>query len=295
MNLIQFLDCNELVSSCCSDYGLVVILNVVRKFLNIFQILIPIILIVSSTIQFTKMVINPDEKGAMKKVYNMFFAAVICFFLPIVIDAFLGLVPNSFAISSCWEEAKNYSEKLEPNNETFDNVFSSGVDTSNNKKSLVVDFVGNGKSNNNGNISNGNYSSSCPKMGIDIANYANKFVGQPYKYGGKWNGEIPYTPTDCSGFVYGVFRHFKISIPDYSYGQMMATHLYDVVSPDNICPGDVVIYNRKDGYGHTGILTGNGMEIIHAKCTNCGVVREPNYVKASSHSVMKLVRFKGVK
>ena len=110
MNLIQFLDCNELVSSCCSDHGLVVILNIVHIFLNIFQILIPVILIFVSTIQFTKMVINPDEKGAIKKVYNMFLAAVICFFIPIIVDVVLGLIPNSFTISSCWEEAKNYNE-----------------------------------------------------------------------------------------------------------------------------------------------------------------------------------------
>ena len=202
MNLIQLLDCNEALGSCCNDYGLVVILNIVHNFLNIFQILIPVILIFASTIQFTKMVINPDEKGAMKKVYNMFLAAVICFFIPIIVDAVLGLVPNSFSISSCWEDAKNYGEIMDPNNKALDNVFSSGVDITNTRNSLMVNFVGNGNTNSsNGNISGGNYSSSCPKMGIDIANYANKFVGQPYRYGGKWNGEIPYTPTDCSGFV----------------------------------------------------------------------------------------------
>ena len=27
------------------------------------------------------------------------------------------------------------------------------------------------------------------------------------------NGELPYTPTDCSGFVQGVFAHFGISLP----------------------------------------------------------------------------------
>ena len=36
-------------------------------FFNIFQLIVPILLIIGLTIQFIKLVMNPDEKGGGKK------------------------------------------------------------------------------------------------------------------------------------------------------------------------------------------------------------------------------------
>ena len=47
MRLAQILECNDTLGTCCNDYALVSLLDTVRKMLNLFQILIPIILTVS--------------------------------------------------------------------------------------------------------------------------------------------------------------------------------------------------------------------------------------------------------
>ena len=56
------------------------------------------------------------------------------------------------------------------------------------------------------------------EMGIEIANYACQFVGNPYVFGGTslTNG------ADCSGFTQSVFRDCGVSIPRDSRSQAAA-------------------------------------------------------------------------
>ena len=63
MQYFQILTCNEALGTCCTDYALATVLDIVRKFFNIFQLVVPILLIIGLTIQFIKLVMNPDEKG----------------------------------------------------------------------------------------------------------------------------------------------------------------------------------------------------------------------------------------
>ena len=49
--------------------------------------------------------------------------------------------------------------------------------------------------------------------GIAIINYAKQFNGKRYVLGGQWNGEYPYVPTDCSGFIQGIYKHFGYKLP----------------------------------------------------------------------------------
>lgn len=55
-------------------------------------------------------------------------------------------------------------------------------------------------------------SSSGSGLGQSVANYAVKFVGNPYVYGGTslTNG------ADCSGFVMSVYKNFGVSLPHSS-------------------------------------------------------------------------------
>ena len=145
----------------------------------------------------------------------------------------------------------------------------------------------------NSNISsskrNKNKSSSAKgtEKGRAIVSYAESFVGNKYLYGGNWNGEKPYSPTDCSGFVQGVFKHNGIT------GLPRATSSYDInssmftrVDPSNIQAGDLVLYN-----GHIAILTGNGKEIVHAAGDKWGVIKQSTY---KNQTVKAILRVKGV-
>ena len=96
--------------------------------------------------------------------------------------------------------------------------------------------------------------------GVDVANYALQFVGNPYVYGGTslTNG------TDCSGFVMRVYENFGVSLPRTSASQRSSG--YDVGGIDNAQPGDIVCYS-----GHVGIYIGNG-QIVHASTAKTGII-----------------------
>ncbi len=86
--------------------------------------------------------------------------------------------------------------------------------------------------------------------GAQVAEYALKFVGTPYVWGGA--GPAGF---DCSGYTQYVFRQFGVPIPrtadeQFAYGQ--------VVEGDPI-PGDLVFFQTYDwGASHVGIYLGNG-------------------------------------
>ncbi len=99
--------------------------------------------------------------------------------------------------------------------------------------------------------------------GSDVVEYAKKFVGNPYRYGGTslTNG------ADCSGFVYSVYKHFGVNLP--RVGQ---SSVGKVVSYKNVKKGDILIYS-----GHVAIYAGNG-KAIHAVNERLGIkITDVNY------------------
>ena len=111
MNYFQLLsDCNSVVGNCCSDAGIAAILDVLRRVFDLIQIIVPILLIICACIEFTRLVMDPNRKDGLKRIKNMFVAAVVVFFIPIFVDAVLNMMPNSFTVSSCWSQAKSVAE-----------------------------------------------------------------------------------------------------------------------------------------------------------------------------------------
>ncbi len=104
--------------------------------------------------------------------------------------------------------------------------------------------------------------------GIAIAQYSMKFNGKAYVFGGYWNGEMPYTPTDCSGFMQGLYKHFGINIPRTARAQAQVGR---EVSIKDIQPGDLVFYSNGGPYiTHVAMYIGNG-KIIHARTPGLGI------------------------
>lgn len=94
--------------------------------------------------------------------------------------------------------------------------------------------------------------------GQDIASYACKFVGNPYRAGGTSLTQ----GADCSGFVLAVYQKFGISLPRSSYSQSTVGR---AVSYSEARPGDIIYYG-----GHVGIYIGNG-QIVHASTERTGI------------------------
>lgn len=119
---------------------------------------------------------------------------------------------------------------------------------------------------NSGSASSSSSSSSSTQtvsIGQQIANYAQKYLGYPYVYGGSG----PYS-FDCSGFTQYIYKQFGYSI--YRTADVQMNNGYSV-SMDNLQPGDLVFFYNGGGVGHVGIYIGGG-SFIHAANSNSGVI-----------------------
>lgn len=93
--------------------------------------------------------------------------------------------------------------------------------------------------------------------GIDIGDFAKKYIGLPYV----WGGESLTTGADCSGFVQQVYKNFGINLPRVTYDQIGEGA---PVGMKGLRPGDLVFFDTasKSGPDHVGIYLGNG-KMIH--------------------------------
>lgn len=111
-------------------------------------------------------------------------------------------------------------------------------------------------------IKTGNVSAS------EVVTFAETLIGVPYRYGSidKKKG------LDCSGFMYYVFNHFKISVPRVSRDY---TNAGKEVSTLEARRGDIILFtgsNPKSGeVGHMGFITENRkgvLKFIHSASGN---------------------------
>lgn len=94
--------------------------------------------------------------------------------------------------------------------------------------------------------------------GVEVINYAKKFLGNPYVYG----GTSLTKGTDCSGFTQSIYRHFGYTIPRTSTDQRKAGR---AVAWANKQPGDLICYE-----GHVALYMGNN-QVIHASNAKEGI------------------------
>lgn len=98
------------------------------------------------------------------------------------------------------------------------------------------------------------------EIGIEIANYACQFVGNPYK----WGGTSLTEGADCSGFVLSVYANFGVELPHSSSADRNVG--YGVGSLAEAIPGDIICYS-----GHVAIYIGDG-QIVHASTSKTGII-----------------------
>ncbi|MGB4588725.1 MAG: NlpC/P60 family protein [Clostridiaceae bacterium] len=112
----------------------------------------------------------------------------------------------------------------------------------------------NSGSNTNSNSNAGSSSETTSASGQAVLNYAYKFLGTPYV----WGGTSP-SGFDCSGFTSYVFRHFGVSLPRTSRSQAGAG---SKVAYSDLQAGDLVFFGS-GSISHVGIYIGGG-NMIHS-------------------------------
>lgn len=110
------------------------------------------------------------------------------------------------------------------------------------------------------------YGMDVSELRIEMAEYAQQFVGCPYVYGGNslTNG------TDCSGFTHLIYAHFGISIPRTASTQY---RFFTKISASELKPGDLVFYPEPydpNDIGHVAMYIGNG-QVVHASNARTGI------------------------
>lgn len=101
--------------------------------------------------------------------------------------------------------------------------------------------------------------SGSSSKGQQVVNYAKKFVGNPYR----WGGTSLTKGADCSGFVQSVYKHFGKKLPRTSSSQRKAGT--KVSSLKKAKAGDIICYS-----GHVAIYMGNN-KIVHASTRKTGI------------------------
>lgn len=98
-----------------------------------------------------------------------------------------------------------------------------------------------------------------------VVSFGMNLLGTPYVEGGSNKGGF-----DCSGFVYYVFKHFKIQVPRSS---SQFKDFGKEIPIESVRKGDILVFlsPTRNVIGHVGIVTnpkGNESEFIHASSGN---------------------------
>ena len=107
------------------------------------------------------------------------------------------------------------------------------------------------------------YGNEISQVRIDLVNFALKYVGNRYV----WGGNSLTNGVDCSGFTQQVYKRFGITLPRTSYTQPSAGRK---IKASQAKPGDLFFYGDSSGINHVAIYIGNG-KIVHAANKRDGI------------------------
>ena len=97
----------------CGDYKLALLLSLFHNFLNLIQIVVPIILLVMVIFDLTKLVMNPEDKKKLNVIKNKCIAVVIIFFLPLIVSVFMNLLDEKYDFAQCYNASSLMLEDVQ--------------------------------------------------------------------------------------------------------------------------------------------------------------------------------------
>ena len=125
------------------------------------------------------------------------------------------------------------------------------------------------------------YGSGISDTRVNLVEYAKKFVGNPYV----WGGTSLTKGCDCSGFVLSVYKNIAgISLPHHAASQATKGK---IVTASTIRPGDLIFYSKGGKINHVGIYIGNG-QVCHASSPKTGIKISSMYYRTPAKMVSLL-------
>ena len=117
------------------------------------------------------------------------------------------------------------------------------------------------------------------RTAANIVAYANKFVGNPYV----WGGNSLINGCDCSHFVYNVLKDTGVYSGGYVTSRNWSYLGQSVTSIEQANPGDVIVYS-----GHVAIYDGKG-KIIEAQSSSAGITNNRSVTSSFIYAIRRFI------
>ena len=121
------------LTAVCGSYAVATLLSVFKRALNLIQMIGPIVGIIALIINFTKLMITPDEKKLKNVIRNWAIAIIMLLLIPTCVNLVMRLFDDTFTVSKCWNQV----------DELFDsgviyNTLANSIDLGNGEYSLII-------------------------------------------------------------------------------------------------------------------------------------------------------------
>jgi len=121
------------LTAVCGSYAVATLLSVFKRALNLIQMIGPIVGIIALIINFTKLMITPDEKKLKNVIRNWAIAIIMLFLIPTCVNLVMRLFDDTFTVSKCW----NQVDELFDNGVIY-NTLANSIDLGNGEYSLII-------------------------------------------------------------------------------------------------------------------------------------------------------------
>ena len=102
-------EANEGFNGWCGQEGVRNAFSMIGNVLTVMRIVVPIGLIVMTSLDVAKKVINPEEKDGQKKIINRAIAALVVFLIPTFISIVFKIIDYGSEVSSGYSENESKS------------------------------------------------------------------------------------------------------------------------------------------------------------------------------------------
>ena len=186
------------LANTCNSPALASFFSIAKKILLFIQIIGPLLCIISLSISFINLVVNPEEKKEPSKIKNKIIALIVLFFVPVIVNATMGLLDDSIEFTRCWN---SNAKVISSGNSYISTEGNSKVNPTYIDPDSYEKGVEKPKNNNNNNNSNSNSNSNSNNQEISkIVFIGDSRTVQMYAYlTNNWS-----TPNYSNGGVHNV-------------------------------------------------------------------------------------------
>lgn len=121
------------LTAVCGSYAVATLLSVFKRALNLIQMIGPIVGIIALIINFTKLMIIPDEKKLKNVIRNWAIAIIMLFLIPTCVNLVMRLFDDTFTVSKCWNQVDELFESG-----VIYNTLANSIDLGNGEYSLII-------------------------------------------------------------------------------------------------------------------------------------------------------------